>query len=163
MVSWEHGAFFWLWSFPWELGEPPCEPQSGCPFSQGDGQTFSECGLFPKENGGPTCEGPARELILRKGDNHEKRCNEREKEKEKEKAKERNPAKSLVNLQTCFSFFTILLYCRLTYRQNRFFMFFLWEIDTFSHHPPARWWLEWNDPPNKEFTHGHFCSKIPAY
>ena len=44
----------------------PCEPQGSSPFSPGEGQTFSECGLFPRENGGATCEGTARDLILRK-------------------------------------------------------------------------------------------------
>ena len=33
--------------------------KKGFPFSLGKGQMFSECGLFPKEIGRPTCEGTA--------------------------------------------------------------------------------------------------------
>ena len=130
MVSWEHSAFFWLWSFPRELGEPPCEPQGGCPFSQGEGQTFSECGLFPKENGGP----PARDLrgnwfwgreITMKTDVMKER-------KRKRKRKREIPPNRWLTYRHVF-LFTILINCKLTYRQNRFFMLFLCEIDTFFH------------------------------
>ena len=31
---------------------------------------LSECGLFPRENGRATCEGTARDRILRKRDNY---------------------------------------------------------------------------------------------
>ena len=45
--------------FSWEQSaERPCEPQGGSPFSLGEGQTIAECGLFTRENGEPTCEGP---------------------------------------------------------------------------------------------------------
>ena len=46
----------------------------------GEGQTFSECGLFPRENGRATCEGTARDLILRKRVNYLKNCNEEREE-----------------------------------------------------------------------------------
>ena len=45
----------------WELGEPPCEPQGGSPFSQRKGQTFSKCELFPTKTLAHlrgTCVGP---------------------------------------------------------------------------------------------------------
>ena len=54
--------------------------QGGSPSSLGEGQSMAECELFPRENGRPTCEGPARELILRKRDNF-LNCNEERREK----------------------------------------------------------------------------------
>ena len=67
-------CFFRMWLFLGKLGEPPCEPQGGFPFSLRRGQTTS---TVPRENGEPTCEGLrgtceviARDWILRKRDNY---------------------------------------------------------------------------------------------
>ena len=44
--SWEHSAFSGCDYSLRELGEPPCEPQGGSPFSLGEGQTFSAVGAL---------------------------------------------------------------------------------------------------------------------